>query len=448
MEAVCHNLRETTMWFTNAHTPDSGQWCRTWTCRAERCEPGFWDWRWRGWWACLSPTTDSAALVSAGSDSTPCTPSAPENIQRSARAHTHTSENSVMTYIEWIHLSIMFDSCSLVFFFCCDSVYLLVSMHHDKTAGHWVDGYGSGTGAVHWNCTVKLHTHTHTLWVYCCCIFNSTYDGQSRRCELTFSLSRLYTWISQSVFAVASHLPSSLLVRRWTGCLEPAYQIHIRYIQCTTITLQANSSGATVCVLYFRSSEAFKPLFKQVLYLLTTKPWINYWISRWFETFSSCLMLLWVWESVPSVNPTISVHLIPAVIEPLCHSPISVLIIFHIIIKTTCNANTEYVYCIKRFHKCAAHNFTIELQTSRDTGYSAVLEGTEPGNMYKDFKLLLFIVHFSSKRTTQLTADGAAAWFFWINQRSSEAVQHEKWIRNLVFVQLIWFYSINTHHSS
>lgn len=40
------------------------------------------------------------------------------------------------------------------------SVHLLVCMNGREVAGCWVDGYGGGTGAVHWNCAVKLQSQT------------------------------------------------------------------------------------------------------------------------------------------------------------------------------------------------------------------------------------------------------------------------------------------------
>lgn len=55
-----------------------------------------------------------------------------------------------------------------------------------------------------------------------------------KECQLTLRLWRSYTWISQSVLAVAIHLPSSLVHSRCTGCLDPRHHTQGRFIYWRT----------------------------------------------------------------------------------------------------------------------------------------------------------------------------------------------------------------------
>lgn len=146
------------------------------------------------------------------------------------------------------------------------------------------------TGSVKWSCR-----ETETCHYWC---FGESND-LDKQYDRTFSLRRLNTCISQSVFAVASHFPSSLADSRWTGCVDAGHGRKqkllenaktMRYMQSWTLKTMVQDciylrSGAKPLKLpYAKSCYKRKKLpvycsfkaflmFKSIIHLLKT--WYN-----------------------------------------------------------------------------------------------------------------------------------------------------------------------------
>lgn len=123
---------------------------------------------WRTMWAGflgLKVTCVTGVSLSNHRECSPCFCSFRLHSVYSFRAREYSKIYTQTDTESWRMQSVIISASSLtnvVFVLYCVSVYLLIGVHHDEATGHWVDGYGSGTGTVHWNCTVKLQTGIHT----------------------------------------------------------------------------------------------------------------------------------------------------------------------------------------------------------------------------------------------------------------------------------------------